>query len=150
MRAAVDRSGWDKSSGQAPPPLPLTSWREHRDKYVEATSASPARPSEQGPLVWGSVTGMQCVHPHWVHRVMSTQISIRLTDRVVAELDALVASGRREEPRRIVESALERELRRASTPKRSRTLSGEGGGGREDPDLDAWVSDAAKRFTMDD
>lgn len=43
---------------------------------------------------------------------MSTQISVRLNDRVVAELDALVASGAAKSRAELVESALETELRR--------------------------------------
>lgn len=43
---------------------------------------------------------------------MSTQISVRLNDRVVAELDALVASGAAKSRAELVESALEAELRK--------------------------------------
>ncbi|MFC7486071.1 hypothetical protein ACOCJ7_12530 [Knoellia sp. CPCC 206453] len=43
---------------------------------------------------------------------MSTQISVRLNDRVVFELDALVASGAAKSRAELVESALEAELRR--------------------------------------
>ena len=43
---------------------------------------------------------------------MSTQISVRLDDRLVAELDRLVKSGEASSRAQVVESALERELRR--------------------------------------
>jgi len=43
---------------------------------------------------------------------MSTQISVRLSDRVVSELDALVTAGAARSRAELVESALERELRR--------------------------------------
>ena len=43
---------------------------------------------------------------------MTTQIAVRLPDRVVTELDALVADGRAESRTAVVTSAVERELRR--------------------------------------
>ena len=43
---------------------------------------------------------------------MSTQISVRLADHVVSQLDALVASGAATSRAEVVESALEAEVRR--------------------------------------
>lgn len=43
---------------------------------------------------------------------MSTQITVRLSDDVVAAVDALVGSGRARSRATVVERALERELRR--------------------------------------
>jgi Arc/MetJ-type ribon-helix-helix transcriptional regulator len=42
---------------------------------------------------------------------VSIQIAVRLTDRVVEELDALVASGQAPSRASVVEAALRRELR---------------------------------------
>ncbi len=42
---------------------------------------------------------------------MSVQIAVRLPDRVVEELDALVASGKAPSRASVVEAALRRELR---------------------------------------
>lgn len=82
---------------------------------------------------------------------MSTQISVRLTDRVVSELDALVASGAAKSRAELVESALERELRRRLYAREVEDLiAAKAAGGHPDPELDAWVSEAAKRFTLDD
>lgn len=82
---------------------------------------------------------------------MSTQISVRLNDRVVAELDALVASGAAKSRAELVESALERELRRRLYEREVEILIAEKAAGRgEDPELEAWTKEAAQRFAMDD
>lgn len=82
---------------------------------------------------------------------MSTQISVRLDDRLVAELDALVASGAAKSRADLVESALGRELRRRLYAREVEILIAEKAtGGSGDDDLDAWVSEAAHRFSGDD
>ena len=45
---------------------------------------------------------------------MSIQITVRLDEELVAGVDALVKSGRAKSRAQVVESALERELRRRS------------------------------------
>lgn len=73
---------------------------------------------------------------------MSTQISVRLNDRVVAELDALVASGAAKSRAELVESALETELRRRIYQRDADIYRVQG----EDPDL-AGLEEWAKRRT---
>ena len=67
---------------------------------------------------------------------MSTQISVRLNDRVVAELDALVASGAAKSRAELVESALEAELRKRLYQRDAEIYREQG----EDPEL-AGVND---------
>ncbi len=69
---------------------------------------------------------------------MSTQISVRLNDRVVAELDAFVASGAAKSRAELVESALEAELRKRLYQRDAEIYREQG----EDPDLaglDDWL-----------
>lgn len=67
---------------------------------------------------------------------MSTQISVRLSDRVVSELDALVTSGAARSRAELVESALERELRRRLYVQEVEDLiARQAAGGAEDDDL---------------
>ena len=67
---------------------------------------------------------------------MSTQISVRLSDRVVSELDALVTSGAAKSRAELVESALERELRRRLYAQEVKDLlARNAAGGPEDDDL---------------
>ncbi|MEO7269550.1 MAG: ribbon-helix-helix domain-containing protein [Knoellia sp.] len=71
---------------------------------------------------------------------MSTQISVRLNDRVVAELDALVASGAAKSRADLVESALEAELRRRLYQRDAEIYRDQG----EDPELagmNDWLRD---------
>lgn len=69
---------------------------------------------------------------------MSTQISVRLADHVVAQLDALVASGAATSRAELVESALEAELRRRLYARDAEIYREQG----EDPELEGlgdWV-----------
>ena len=63
---------------------------------------------------------------------MSTQISVRLADHVVSQLDALVASGAATSRAEAVESALEAELRRRLYARDAEIYREQG----EDPELD--------------
>lgn len=79
---------------------------------------------------------------------MSTQISVRLNDRVVAELDALVASGAAKSRAELVESALEAELRKRLYQRDADIYREQG----EDPEL-AGINDWLRERThpsMDD
>lgn len=76
---------------------------------------------------------------------MSTQISVRLSDRVVSELDALVGSGAAKSRAELVESALERELRRRLYEQEvERLIAEKAAGGRKDDDLEG-LSEWARR-----
>lgn len=69
---------------------------------------------------------------------MSTQISVRLADHVVEQLDALVASGAAASRAELVESALEAELRKRLYARDAAIYRDHG----EDPELDglnAWL-----------
>lgn len=71
---------------------------------------------------------------------MSTQISVRLPDHVVSQLDALVASGAAASRAELVESALEAELRRRLYARDAEIYREQG----EDPELDGltgWMRD---------
>lgn len=71
---------------------------------------------------------------------MSTQISVRLADHVVSQLDALVASGAARSRAELVESALEAELRKRLYARDAEIYRDHG----EDPELDglsAWMKD---------
>ena len=57
---------------------------------------------------------------------MSTQISVRLADHVVSQLDALVASGAAASRAEVVESALEAELGRRPDPRAAETYREQG------------------------
>ena len=79
---------------------------------------------------------------------MSTQISVRLSDRVVAELDALVTSGAAKSRAELVESALERELRRRLYAKEVEDLlARKAAGVAEDDDL-AGLAEWARTRTF--
>lgn len=81
---------------------------------------------------------------------MSTQISVRLNDRVVSELDALVASGAARSRAELVESALERELRRRLYEREVEVLLAEKAGRtRDEGDLDALTEWARTRTFPD-
>lgn len=81
---------------------------------------------------------------------MSTQISVRLNDRVVAELDALVASGAAKSRAELVESALERELRRRLYAKEVEDLiARKASGVSQDDDL-AGLAEWARTRTFPD
>lgn len=77
---------------------------------------------------------------------MSTQISVRLDDRLVAQLDALVTSGAARSRAAILESALERELRARLYAREAEILAA----AAPDPELDEWVSAAAATVIWDD
>lgn len=62
---------------------------------------------------------------------MSTQISVRLSDRVVSEIDALVTSGAAKSRAELVESALEAELRKRLYARDAEIYREQG----EDPEL---------------
>ena len=62
---------------------------------------------------------------------MSTQVSLRLDDRLLAEVDKLVRDGEVKSRAALVESALERELRRRIYAKEAEIYAREG----EDPEL---------------
>lgn len=71
---------------------------------------------------------------------MSTQISVRLADHVVSQLDALVASGAAASRAELVESALEAELRKRLYARDAEIYRDHG----EDPELDGlngWLRD---------
>jgi len=77
---------------------------------------------------------------------MSTQISVRLNDRIVTELDALVASGAAKSRAELVESALERELRRRLYAQEVENLiAGKAAGGLKDDDLEGLAKWASTR-----
>lgn len=81
---------------------------------------------------------------------MSTQISVRLNDRVVAEVDALVASGAAKSRAELVESALERELRRRLYAKEVEDLiARKASGVSQDDDL-AGLAEWARTRTFPD
>lgn len=65
--------------------------------------------------------------------LMSTQVSLRLSDALVARIDELVRSGAARSRAEIVESALERELRRRLYEQDAEIYRS----GEPDPDLDA-------------
>jgi Arc/MetJ-type ribon-helix-helix transcriptional regulator len=70
---------------------------------------------------------------------MSTQIAVRLPDEMVAELDALIASGQVPSRASVVEAALRRELRQYAYAREAELLAG----GSGDADLEAlhrWVA----------
>jgi Arc/MetJ-type ribon-helix-helix transcriptional regulator len=73
---------------------------------------------------------------------MSTQISVRLADYVVSQLDALVASGAAASRAEVVESALEAELRRRLYARDAEIYREQG----EDPELEGlgeWMRNRA-------
>lgn len=72
---------------------------------------------------------------------MSTQIAVRLADSLVVELDRVVASGRAPSRASIVESALERELRRLAAVSDAETLRRVGPADDLDP-LVEWTAGA--------
>lgn len=71
---------------------------------------------------------------------MSTQIAVRLPDDMVAKLDELIAAGGAPSRASVIEQALRRELRRYLYEREAKILAGT----EPDPELDAWVSWAAK------
>ncbi len=72
---------------------------------------------------------------------MSTQISVRLDDRLVAELDRLVTSGQATSRAQVVESALERELRRRLYERDAEIYRTQG----EDPEVEEFLVWASSR-----
>lgn len=77
---------------------------------------------------------------------MTTQVSLRLDDRLVSRIDAMIRAGEISSRAEIVESALERELRRrlyALEVERMRAA-------HDDPELDEWVESAFATLTLDD
>lgn len=76
----------------------------------------------------------------------TTQIAVRLDDKYVAFLDEQVKLGHARSRAELVESALEREIRRQLYAEEVQHLLSR----PEDPELDAWVSEAAAAFTMPD
>ena len=73
---------------------------------------------------------------------MTTQKAVRLPERVVTELDALVADGRAESRTAIVTSAVERELRRLLAERDAEILRERG----PQDDLDPLVSWTMQRL----
>ena len=71
---------------------------------------------------------------------MSTQIAVRLPDVMVSELDELIATGKAPSRASVIEQALRRELRRYLYEREAKILAD----AEPDPELDAWVSWAAK------
>ena len=71
---------------------------------------------------------------------MTTQITVRLPDELVAFTDQLVASGRARSRASVVERALERELRRALAERDAGILAGS----EQDDDLEALAAWAAR------
>ncbi|MGL4176257.1 MAG: ribbon-helix-helix domain-containing protein [Dermatophilaceae bacterium] len=67
---------------------------------------------------------------------MSVQVSVRLDDSLVAEVDALIQSGAARSRAEVVESALERELRRRLYERDAAILAERRG---EPDDLDGLV-----------
>jgi Arc/MetJ-type ribon-helix-helix transcriptional regulator len=77
----------------------------------------------------------------------TTQIAVRLDDKYVAFLDEQVKAGKARSRAEIVESALERELRRRLDEEDLRILLAH----RDEPDeLDEWVSVAAATADLSD
>lgn len=76
---------------------------------------------------------------------MSTQISVRLDDRLVAELDRLVTSGQATSRAQVVESALERELRRRLYERDAEIYRIQG----EDPEVEEFLVWASSRSRPD-
>lgn len=73
---------------------------------------------------------------------MSTQIAVRLPDRLVSDLDQLVATGQARSRASVIERALRRELRRLQYEQEA-ALRDAHPELFEDPELDAWVKWAA-------
>ncbi len=76
---------------------------------------------------------------------MSTQIAVRLPDKLVSWVDSQVGDGVAPRRAAVVAHALEREFRRAAAERDAQIL-------RENPndDLDGFVSWTAEHFTMDE
>ncbi len=73
---------------------------------------------------------------------MSTQIAVRLPDKMVAELDSAVADGRAASRTSLVQAAIERELRHVAAERDAEILRRSGA----DDDLDdlvRWTADHA-------
>ncbi len=73
--------------------------------------------------------------------LVSTQISVRLPDQLVAELDRLVTSGQVASRVEVVESALERELRRRQYERDAHIYRTQG----EDPEVEEFLRWANSR-----
>ena len=69
---------------------------------------------------------------------MSTQIAIRLPDHLVAELDAMVASGAARSRASVIERALAKAIRQHHYAQELAFYEAHPEA-LEDPDLDAWV-----------
>lgn len=76
----------------------------------------------------------------------TTQIAVRLDDKYVAFLDEQVKAGAARSRAELVESALEREIRRRLYEAEVAQFLAV----PEDPELAAWVSAAADSFTLED
>lgn len=81
----------------------------------------------------GGVRDTSNVTRFGLHWGMSTQVSLRLNDDLVARIDELVSSGAVRSRAEIVESALDRELRRRLYERDAEIYRS----GEPDPDLDA-------------
>ena len=75
---------------------------------------------------------------------MSTQISVRLPDRLVSDLDQLVATGQARSRASVIERALRRELRRLQYEQEA-ALRDAHPELFEDPDMEALAAWAAHR-----
>lgn len=76
----------------------------------------------------------------------TTQIAVRLDDKYVAFLDEQVKAGAARSRAELVESALEREIRRRLYEAEVAQFLAV----PEDPELAAWVSAAADSFALED
>jgi len=76
----------------------------------------------------------------------TTQIAVRLDDKYVAFLDEEVKAGKARSRAELVESALEREIRRRLYEAEVAQVLAQ----PADPELDEWVSAAAENFSLED
>ncbi len=83
---------------------------------------------------------------HWYYACMTTQIAVRLPDRMVEFLDRSVAAGAASSRAALVGIALEREMRRQAALTDAETLRAAGAG----DDLDDLVAWSAGRVAIDD
>ena len=75
---------------------------------------------------------------------MSTQIAIRLPDDLVAELDAMVASGAARSRASVIERALRKAIRQHQYALEAK-MRDEHPERFEDPDMDAWARWASQQ-----
>ena len=76
---------------------------------------------------------------------MSKQITVRLSDEIVAYLDRLVGEGAAPSRAAVVASAMEREMRRRAAERDAERL-----GAAADDDLDSLVEWTAGRFVAEE